>query len=91
MGLDELVGDTTPITSRRKVSNRKLEKHEWKWVLIHDPALLDYITRRADESELKMWISFLDEILEEGHSEIVLSQEEREDIEFQRDQLANRI
>ena len=91
MGLDELVGDNTPIKSRRKVSNHKMSKHNWKWMVLHHPEELTYICKRNDAEEAKMWINVIDDILENGVVGVTVSETEKENLQHAREELMEYI
>lgn len=91
MGLNELIGDNTPITSRRKVENHTMSKHKWKWVICHDPSLLSYITQHSEGEELKMWINLIDDILDNGVKGVKVGVEQKEDLENEKERLMEKI
>lgn len=91
MGLDELIGDNSPITSRRKVSNHKMKKHDWKWIVLHHPHELTYICDLNDPPEIKMWITLIDEILEDGVAGVSVGEREEEELKNVREELMDRL
>jgi len=91
MGLDELVGDSTPVTSRRKVENHKMSKHNWKWMVLHHPEEVTYICDTNDNNEIKMWINLIGDIINNGVAGVSVSETEKRDLKHHREELMEKL
>lgn len=94
MGLDNLVNDAKAqkgnVSTDAEPEDIGLNGHDWGYLLAHEPWLAEHLAYSDENgpSEIRVILDIMDDLVENGHPAFKMTSEQREDVGYYREEVA---